>query len=189
MNNLLFDEMEHQYFQISFSLPQKEMDIILREKNNIKSKFGNLKRVKSIPHISICGIKVSKGKTESILTKITQQLQKISSFDVTLNGYGVFTGKVVYAKVESIDRFDIIWSMLESIKKENSCAHIIYSKTPHITLAIAKDNPQVEELKREYQLKQLENTFLLKDLIIGQTNNLGEEWRLVRKFSLNDGIN
>lgn len=130
MNDMLFDEMELQYFQISFSLPQKELHIILKEKNNIKSKFGNLKRVKSIPHISICGIKVSKGKTESILTKITQQLQKISTFEVTLDGYEVFTSKVVYAKVEPIQRFDILWSILESIKKETSYAHIIYSKIP-----------------------------------------------------------
>jgi 2'-5' RNA ligase len=189
MSPLLFDEMEYQFFQISFSLPQKEKDVILKEKNNIMSKFGNLKRVKSIPHISICGIKVSTGKTESILTKITQQLQKISSFKVNLNGYDVFTSKLVYAKVESIDRFDIIWSMLESIKKETSYAHIIYSKTPHITLAIAKDNSQAEELKKEYELQTLDFTFPLKDLVIGQTNEFGEEWRLVRKFSLKDGIN
>lgn len=108
MNDMLFDEMELQNFQVYFSLPLKEMDINLREKNNIKSKFGNLKRVKSIPHISICGIKVSKRKTESILTKITKQLQKFSSIEVILNGYNVFTSKVIYAKVESIVRFDVI---------------------------------------------------------------------------------
>ncbi|MBP8155406.1 MAG: hypothetical protein KAX81_00165 [Leadbetterella sp.] len=99
------------------------MDIILRKKNNIKSKFGNLKRVKSIPHISISRLKVSKRKTESNLTKITQQLQKFSSFEVNLNGYDVFTSKVIYAKVESIVRFDVIWSMLESILL---CSHYLF---------------------------------------------------------------
>ena len=61
MNFLLFNEMEYQCIEISFSLSEKEVHIILREKNNIKSKFGNQKRVKYIPHISLCTKKVSNG--------------------------------------------------------------------------------------------------------------------------------
>lgn len=104
---------------IMFNLPKKENELILNEKKNIEHYNGKQPKSSSIPHITLCSFLVLPERVEKVIGNLKEKLTDFRAIKVSLNGFDVFSNKVIYAKLEPKTSFTPFYIMLKKFRFDN----------------------------------------------------------------------
>lgn len=167
-------------------IPGKELRERVRVvKESMKTVYKAGHALKSPAHITLQMPFKRKSSMESTLSAILERFaSREESFTVSLDGFGCFSPRVIFIRVENPGPVRSIHSRLKTVLNEElgfSGSEIMNDVHPHITVATRDLTKEAfMEAWPEFQNEEFRDTFVVNSLFLLKHN--GKFWDICREF-------
>lgn len=181
--------LEHLYF-IAIVPPDNISGQITSYKQEVAEKYQSQQALRSPPHITLhMPFSWKEKKRERLEATLSDITESIRGFSIKLNGFDVFTPRVLFVNVErSEDLINCQRETTNAMKKLNVLNANYKDRTfhPHITLAFRDlKKPQFHQAWEEYKAKAYVEEFYVTKLCLlkhMQVQGSKPEWRVYKSF-------
>lgn len=162
----LFKQKAAEHFLILFTLPYGVVKFIKEQKKKVFENYGFYISHDSVPHITLCTLKISPERVDKIVCLLEKTLSTFPQLEVEINGFDSFENtQVVYAKIENEHIFMPFYEALKRFKSEHHINDsLTISSVPHITLAKMVWESQFKQVTEEYESRKYNSSFILQEL-------------------------
>ncbi len=152
---------------------------VYQKKLEISQKYNTNGAFRSSAHITLqMPFKLGQKKAIVLEQDLIKFADKISPFEIELNGFGAFEPRVVYIAVEDNENLNNLHKELESVLKKNQIFNSTHKNRgfhPHITIAFRDlKKRDFYPLWEEVKNKEFKRSFEANGLMLYRHN--GSEW-------------
>ncbi len=160
-------------------------------KRGYAASHGNFHGLDAVPYVSVLNLILHRSQEQEIIERLEKQLNRIDSFDVSLNGFGFHdTGNAFHINVDSRGAIETIHNFLmaDLHVKRVLMSPANRSFNPHLPLAKKLTDAQFRNAYHEYRNQEYTNFFRVESLTLLKRRGPLANWSFFADLSLKEEI-